>query len=74
MTIKYSELVNFKLQYYHMFCVSIKVSLSEDERKGLEADFHNADYNKLSELVSGLRTAAGYLSQVHLAYLSQVYT
>ena len=48
-----------------MFCVSIKVSLSEDERKGLEADFHNADYNKLSELVSALRTAAGYLSQVY---------
>ena len=42
-----------------------KVSLLEDERKGLEADFHNADYNKLSELVFGLRTAAGYLSQVY---------
>ena len=41
------------------------MSLSENERKGLKAEFHNADYNKLSELVSGLRTAAGYLSQVH---------
>ena len=67
MTIKYSKLVNVNFKppvLPHVLCIH-KVSLSEDERKGLEADFHNADYNKLSELVSGLRTAAGYLSQVY---------
>ena len=30
----------------------------------MEADFHSASYNVLSELVTGLRTAAGYLYQV----------
>ena len=38
--------------------------LPVDKRKGLEADFHSASYNVLSELVTGLRTAAGYLYQV----------
>ena len=36
----------------------------EDKRKELEAEFHSATYNVLSELVTGLRTAAGYLYQV----------
>ena len=40
------------------------MELTEDKRKDLEADFHSASYNVLSELVTGLRTAAGYLYQV----------
>ena len=38
--------------------------MTEDNRKMLEAEFHSARYNVLSELVTGLRTAAGHLYQV----------
>ena len=49
-------------EYLPSSCV--QVELMEDKRKGLEAEFHSATYNVLSELVTGLRTAAGYLYQV----------
>lgn len=44
-----------------------------DQKKELEADFHSANYNVLSDLVVRLRTAAGYLSLVR-GQLGMVYT
>ena len=35
-----------------------------EAKKELESDFHDADYNTLSELVTCLKTASGYMYRV----------